>query len=193
MAVLEAVQPSSLSVFFWLQWVFLVACGLSLIVTLGLLVVVSELSLWSASSGECGLSRRSWLAYLGEAHGLSCPTVCGVLVPQPGTEPCPLHRKVDSYPLSHPPPSPSEFEIFFTAPATWLASFCIPSATESSLPTCPAKEKLRGKCSSPYTRLRLLLPGLGHPGTALSWGLFPKSRLFSPCPVPQAQWVGWGG
>ena len=30
-------------------------------------------------------------------HGLSCPRACGVSVPQPGTEPCPLYWNADSF------------------------------------------------------------------------------------------------
>jgi len=28
-----------------------------------------------------------------EAYGLSCPSACGILVPQPGVRPCPVHWK----------------------------------------------------------------------------------------------------
>ena len=35
------------------------------------------------------------------AHGLSCPTACGILVPLQGSNPCPLHWKADSQPLDH--------------------------------------------------------------------------------------------
>ena len=90
-----------------------------------------------------------------------------------------MHSKPHSHQGSTcPTPPPSDFENFFIAPATWLASLCIPSATESSLPTCPAKEKFRGKSSSPYISLCLLLPGLSHPGTALYWDFSPEAAFF---------------
>lgn len=34
-------------------------------------------------------------------HGLSCPTACRTLVPQPGIEPRPLHWEADSETLAH--------------------------------------------------------------------------------------------
>ena len=35
------------------------------------------------------------------AHGLSCPTACGIPVPRPGLNPRPPHWKADSQPLEH--------------------------------------------------------------------------------------------
>ena len=34
------------------------------------------------------------------AHGLSCPSACGIF-PDQGLNPCPLHWREDSYPLDH--------------------------------------------------------------------------------------------
>ena len=34
------------------------------------------------------------------AHGLSCSEACGIL-PDQGSNPCPLHRQADSQPLCH--------------------------------------------------------------------------------------------
>ena len=33
--------------------------------------------------------------------GLSCHVACGIFVPDPGSNPCPLHWKADSSPLGH--------------------------------------------------------------------------------------------
>ena len=47
-----------------------------------------------------GLASCGWQALEGEdsvvlAHGLSCLAGCGILVPNRGSNPCPLHCKVD--------------------------------------------------------------------------------------------------
>ena len=53
---------------------------------------------------QCGGSSLSWLLLLQSAgsvvvrHGLSCPTACGIFQNQ-GSNPCPLHRQVNSLPL----------------------------------------------------------------------------------------------
>ena len=54
-------------------------CRLSLVVVCGLLLVVASLVT------ERGL----------RAHGLSCPTACGIF-PNQGSNPCPLHWQADS-------------------------------------------------------------------------------------------------
>ena len=43
-------------------------------------------------------AHRLWgvRASVGAAHGLSCPTVCGIFLDQ-GSNPFPLHKQVDSY------------------------------------------------------------------------------------------------
>ena len=46
------------------------------------------------------------------AHGLSCPTTGGILVPWTGPNPRLLHCKVDSLPLDHQG-SPSTYSFFF--------------------------------------------------------------------------------
>ena len=50
------------------------------------------LSLWSTGSRHMGS--------VGASHGLSCPVACGIF-PDQGWNLCPLHCRVDSYPLDH--------------------------------------------------------------------------------------------
>ena len=86
--------------FIWLCWVFISVRGLSL---------VAE-SRGHSSSRCAGLS-LSWPLLLGStgsrcagsvvvAHGPSCSAACGIL-PDQGSNPCPLHRQADSQPLRH--------------------------------------------------------------------------------------------
>ena len=86
--------------FFWLCWVFVSVRGLSPVVASG-----------GSSSSRCaGLSpsrplllrstgsRRAGSAAV--AHGPSRSAACGIL-PDQGSNPCPLHRQADSQPLRH--------------------------------------------------------------------------------------------
>ena len=50
------------------------------------------LPLWSTGSRRAGS--------VAVAHGLSCSTACGIL-PDQGSNPCPLHWQADSQPLRH--------------------------------------------------------------------------------------------
>ena len=85
---------------FWLCWVFVAVRGLSLVTTSG-----------GHSSSRCaGLSlsrpllwRRTGSRRTGSvvvAHGPSCSAECGIL-PDQGSNPCPLHWQADSQPLRH--------------------------------------------------------------------------------------------
>ena len=87
-------------IYVWLCWVFVSVRGLSL-------VVASE----GHSSSRCmglSLSRPLLLWSTGSrcagsvvvAHGPSCSTAFGIL-PEQGSNPCPLHRQADSQPLCH--------------------------------------------------------------------------------------------
>ena len=100
-------------IYFWLLWVFVAACRLSLVEANG-----SHSSLWCMSfsllwllllrsSGSRvqasvvaarGLSSCSstWVGY--QAHGLSCSVARGIF-PDQGSNRCPLHWQADSYPL----------------------------------------------------------------------------------------------
>ena len=86
--------------FFWLCWVFVSVRGLSLVAASG-----------GHSSSRCaGLSllqplllrstgsRRTGSAVV--AHGPSCSAACGIL-PDQGSNPCPLHWQADSQLLRH--------------------------------------------------------------------------------------------
>ena len=65
--------------FFWLCWVFVAACGLSLVMSRGYSPVAASLCV--------GFScRRGWTAVVAP-HRLSCPEACGILIPGPGIEP----------------------------------------------------------------------------------------------------------
>ena len=95
---------SFLFVCFWLGWVFVAVCSLSLVVVSGICSPGAcrgfslrwRPLLWSTSSRARGLqelrllrSCRTWL---------SCPIACGITLDQ-GSNPYPLHCKVDSQPL----------------------------------------------------------------------------------------------
>ena len=86
--------------FFWLRWVFVSTRALSLVVARG-----------GHSSSRCAgfsLSRPVLLRGTGSrragsvvvAHGPSCSAACGIL-PDQGSNPCPLHQQADSQPLRH--------------------------------------------------------------------------------------------
>ena len=63
--------------------------GLLFIVISGLLMVVASQSTGSRSTGSVAV-----------AHGLSCSEACWILLDR-GSNPCALHRQVDSHPLYH--------------------------------------------------------------------------------------------
>ena len=86
--------------YLWLCWVFVSVRGLSPAVASG-----------GHSSSRCAglsLSRPLLLRSTGfrragsvvVAHGLSCSAACGIL-PDQGSNPCPLHWQADSQPLCH--------------------------------------------------------------------------------------------
>ena len=89
-----------LFIYFWLCWVFVAACRLSLVAASG-----------GHSSSRCAglsLSRPLLLRSTGSrhagsvvvAHGRSCSVACGIF-PDQGSNPCPLHWQADSQPLCH--------------------------------------------------------------------------------------------
>ena len=97
--------------YFWLCWVFVSVLGLSLVVA----------SAGHSSSRRAGLSlsrplllrsrgsRRSGSVVV--AHGPSRSAACGIL-PDQGSNPCPLHWQADSQPLRHQGSPPLLFLIF---------------------------------------------------------------------------------
>ena len=90
----------NLFIYFWLCWVLVSVRGLSLVAARG----------GHSSSWRTGLSRLRPLLlrstdsrHAGSvvvAHGPSCSTACGIL-PDQGSNPCPLHWQADSQPLRH--------------------------------------------------------------------------------------------
>ena len=90
----------SLFIYLWLCWVFVSVRGLSPVAASG-----------GHSSSRCAglsLSRPLPLRSTGSrragavivAHGPSCSAACGIL-PDQGSNPCPLHWQADSQPLRH--------------------------------------------------------------------------------------------
>ena len=86
--------------FFWLCWVFVSVWGLSPVAASGGhsssrcagLSLSRPLPLWTTGS------RRAGSVIV--AHGPSCSAACGIL-PDQGSNPCPLHWQADSQPLRH--------------------------------------------------------------------------------------------
>ena len=82
-------------IYFWLRWVFVAACGLSLVAASrgysSLRCVGFSLwwflLLWSTGSKHLGS--------VVVAHGLSCSGACGIF-PDQGSNPCPLRWQPDS-------------------------------------------------------------------------------------------------
>ena len=89
-----------LFIYLWLCWVFVSVRGLSLVVAGGghssSWCVGLSLS-WPLLLRSTG-SRRAGSVIV--AHGPSCSTACGIL-PDQGSNPCPLHWQADSQPLRH--------------------------------------------------------------------------------------------
>ena len=89
-----------LFIYLWLCWVFVSVRGLSLVVASG-----------GHSSSRCAGLSLSWPLLLRStgsrcagsvivAHRPSCSVACGIL-PDQGSNPCPLHWQADSQPLRH--------------------------------------------------------------------------------------------
>ena len=90
----------NLLIYFWLCWVLVSVRGLSLVVASG-----------AHSSSRCAGLSLSWSLLLQStgsrcagpvvvAHGPSCSAACGIL-PDQGSNPCPLQWQADSQPLCH--------------------------------------------------------------------------------------------
>ena len=84
-----------LFIYFWLPWVFVTLCGLSLVVeSRGYsLLRCMGFSLW-------GLLLLQSTGSVVVAHGCGCSAACGIF-PDQGLNPCPLHWQADSYPLCY--------------------------------------------------------------------------------------------
>ena len=115
-----------------------------------------------------------------EAYGLSCPMACGIFQDQ-GSNPCPLHWQVDSYPLNYreSPLNISYLELKYSS-----SVFCLPQG--------PVLRDLAECLSS-----RLGTPSTGHNFSVLdyltavlpsvAYGLFPSVPFSS-----DNVWLSWG-
>ena len=81
--------------FFWLYWVSVAACGLSLVVVSGgySSLRCPGFSLWWLLLLQSVGARRAGSVVV--VHGLSCSIACGIFLDQ-GYNPCPLHWWADS-------------------------------------------------------------------------------------------------
>ena len=123
----------NLFIYFWLCWVFISVRGLSLVAASG-----------GHSSSQCvglSLSRPLLLRSRGSrragsvivAHGPSHSTARGIL-PDQGSNPCPLHRQADSQPLCHQgSPNVLIFNYFRGRP---YPVYVTPSWLETEVPEC---------------------------------------------------------
>ena len=110
-----------LFIYLWMCWVFVSVQGLSLVAASG-----------GHSSSRCTGLSLSWLLLLRStgsrragsvvvAHGPSCSAACGIL-PDQGSNPCPLHRQADCQPLCHQG-SPLAFIYLITGSLFLLTAF----------------------------------------------------------------------
>ena len=101
--LMQDIHSSCSFFFFWLHWVFVAVCGLSLVVASGGYFSSQcagfslwwLLLLWSPGSRRVGFSSCSTQGLVVVAHGLCCSVACGIF-PDQGSNPCPLHWQVDS-------------------------------------------------------------------------------------------------
>ena len=100
-------------IYFWLCWVFVSVRGLSPVAASGghSSSRCAGLSLsWPLSLRSTG-SRRAGSVVV--AHGPSCSAACGIL-PDQGSNPCPLHWQAGSQPLRHQ-----------GSPRAWILKECV--------------------------------------------------------------------
>ena len=92
-----------LRIFFWMRWVFVAACGFSLVVAnkgYSTAEVHRLLLLQNISPRTCKLQELWQAGSIVVAHGLSCSAACGIFMNQ-GLNPCLLHWQADSSTLDH--------------------------------------------------------------------------------------------
>ena len=70
-----------LCIYFWLCWVFIAACRFSLVVARGTTSPVYMGFSWWWLLLWWGMGSK-WVGSVAVAHGLSCPTVCGIFLDQ---------------------------------------------------------------------------------------------------------------
>ena len=99
---------------FWLPWVSVAVCRLSLVAANGSYSSLQcigfslqwLLLLWSTGSRHTGMGCSTWVQYLQlvglevVVHRLCCSSACGIFLDQ-GSNPCPPHWQADSSPLYH--------------------------------------------------------------------------------------------
>ena len=88
--------------YFWLCWVFVAVCVLSLVKTSSGCSLVMMLA-WASHCSNFSCCRAKALGHVGSVvatHRLSCPIACGIFLDQ-GLKPCTLRCKADSQPLGH--------------------------------------------------------------------------------------------
>ena len=100
-------------IYLWLCWVFVSVRGLSPVAASGGHSSSRPLLLWSTGS------RRAGSVIV--AHGPSRSAACGIL-PDQGSNPCPLHRQADSQPLCHQG-SPGRNVLFRSSAHFWILCF----------------------------------------------------------------------
>ena len=111
---------SLLSFFFFFNYLFIYGCVGSSFLCKGFSPVAASgghsssrcagLSLWRPLLLRSTGSRRAGSVVV--AHGPSCSTACGIL-PDQGSNPCPLHWQADSKPLRHQGSPPSSLYLTF--------------------------------------------------------------------------------
>ena len=116
------------------------------------------LLLWSTGS------RRAGSAVL--AHGPSCSVACGIL-PDQGSNPCPLHWQADSQPLSHQ--GSPVFSFLFFKGAQWVHSKMYMLKNIQGLPLLYQISKVIIGTSLVAQRLRVRLLMQGTRVRALVW------------------------
>ena len=80
---------------FWLHWVFIAVCGLSLVAVSGVLSGCTAWASHCSGVSPCGAWPLEWAGLVPSACGLSCPVARGIILHQ-GSNPCSLRWQTDS-------------------------------------------------------------------------------------------------
>ena len=84
-----------LFIYFWLRWVFIAVCGLSLVVASGGYSLLRCTGFSTVVASRCGARALGARASVVVVRGLSCSAACGIFLDQ-GSNQCPLHWQADS-------------------------------------------------------------------------------------------------
>ena len=82
-------------VYFWLCWVFVAVCGLSLVQRVGATLHCGARATHCSGFCCCGAQPVGAQASVVVVQGLGCPLACGIF-PEQGSNPCLLHWQADS-------------------------------------------------------------------------------------------------